>query len=163
MLRHCSAMKWIDPLLRVALTSAHKLLKATWFVRRPRTFGAHALAFTPEGKVVLVKLRYAPGWRVPGGGRHPGEPAEEAALRELREEIGMSAHGRVRLACELEEAVDFKRDLAALLIVEDVAYRPRWTWEVQEVGEFSLTNLPRDTTPSTLGWIEILRPHLDQE
>ena len=29
-------------------------------------------------------------------------------LRELREEIGMTAHGRVRLACELEESVDFK-------------------------------------------------------
>jgi len=162
MLRHCWTMKWIDPLLRIGLTAAHKLLKAGWFVRRPRTFGAHALAFTPERKLILVKLRYAPGWRVPGGGRHPGEPADEAGLRELSEEIGMTAHGRVRLACELEESVDFKRDVAALLIVENVRYRPQWTWEVQEVREFPLDQLPPDTTPSTLRWIEILRPHLDQ-
>jgi len=155
-------MNWANPLLRLGLTAAHKLLKATWFVRRPRTYGAHALAFTPEGKLILVKLRYAPGWRVPGGGRHRGEPAEEAGLRELREEIGMTAHGRVRLACELEEAVDFKRDLAALLIVEDVVYRPRWTWEVEEVAEFGMMALPADTTPPTLRWIEMLRPHLDQ-
>ena len=153
-------MNWVDPLLRVGLTAAHKLLKAAWFVRRPRTFGAHALAFTPARKLILVKLRYAPGWRIPGGGRHRGEPAEDAALRELREEIGMTTHGRVRLARELEEAVDFKRDLAALLIVEDVAYRPRWTWEVEKVGEFPMTALPRDTNPSALRWIEILNPHL---
>jgi len=155
-------MNWANPLLRLGLTAAHKLLKATWFVRRPRTYGAHALAFTPEGKLILVKLRYAPGWRVPGGGRHRGEAAEDAGLRELREEIGMTAHGRVRLACELEEAVDFKRDVAALLIVEDVVYRPRWTWEVEKVAEFAMTALPADTTPPTLRWIELLRPHLAQ-
>jgi hypothetical protein len=74
----------------------------------------------------------------------------------------MTAHGRVRLACELEEAVDFKRDLAALLIVEDVVYRPRWTWEVEQAAEFPINQLPRDTTASTLRWIETLRPHLNQ-
>jgi len=47
-------MSWLDPPLRIGLTAAHKLLKATWFVRRPRTFGAHALALTPQRKLVLV-------------------------------------------------------------------------------------------------------------
>lgn len=155
-------MNWIDPFLRLALTAAHKLLKAGWFVRRPRTFGAHAVALTSERKLILVKLRYAPGWRVPGGGRRHDESAEQAGLRELREEIGMTAHGRVRLACEFEEVVDFKRDLAALLIVEDVVYRARWTWEVEQVAEFPVTSLPPDTTPSTQRWIELLHPHLDQ-
>lgn len=135
-------------------------MKAVWFVRRPRTFGAHALALTPERKVILVKLRYAPGWRVPGGGRHANEGAEQAVLRELREEIGLTAHGRVRLACELEESTDFKRDLAALVIVEDVTYRPHWTWEVEEVAEFELGDLPADTACRTSRWIELLRAHL---
>lgn len=140
--------------------AAHKLLQATWFVRRPRTFGAHALALTPERKLVLVKLRYAPGWRVPGGRRNPGESAEKAGLRELREEIGLASHGRVRLACEVEQAVHFKRDLSALLIVEDVVYRPRWNLEVEQVAEFAIDDLPRDTIPSTLRWIDLLRSHL---
>ena len=151
-------MRWYDGLLRIALTAAHKLLKAGWFVQRPRTLGAHALALTPERSVVLVKLRYAPGWRIPGGGRGSDESAEEAALRELREEIGMTAHGRVRLGCELEETVDFKRDLAALLIVEDVRYRPpRWSWEVEKVGEFPLDALPADSAEPTLRWVALLR------
>jgi 8-oxo-dGTP pyrophosphatase MutT (NUDIX family) len=133
------------------------LLRVAWFVRRPRTLGAHALALTPDRKLVLVKLRYVPGWRVPGGGRHPHESAEEAVLRELREEIGLTSHGRIRFAGELEEPVHFKRDLSALLIVEDVVYRPRWMWEVEQVGEFTLDALPPDTAQSTLRWIELLR------
>jgi 8-oxo-dGTP pyrophosphatase MutT (NUDIX family) len=156
-------MRWVDRLLRVPLTAAHKLLKAGWFVRRPRTYGAHALAFTPRGKLILVKLRYAAGWRFPGGGRHPGEPAEDAALRELQEEIGMTSHGRVRFACEFEQAVDFKQDSAALLIVEDVTYSPGWTWEIEEVAEFSIDALPPDAAPVTLRWIELVRPQLDGE
>lgn len=151
-------MAWIDPLLRIPLTAAHKLLQAGWLIRRPRTFGAHAIALTPERRIILVKLRYAAGWRVPGGGRGRGESAETAAIRELREEIGMISCGRVRLACELEERVTFKRDLAALLIVEDVHYRPRrWSWEVQAVSEFPLDRLPSDTAEPTLRWIRTLR------
>ena len=153
--------RMIDKTLRVLLTAAHKLLQASWFVRRPRTFGAHALALTPERRAVLVKLRYASGWRVPGGGRGRGESAEQAVLRELREEIGMTSHGRIRLACELEQQVAFKRDLAALLIVEDVRYRPpRWSWEVEEVAEFDVDELPSDTAEPALRWIALLRPHL---
>lgn len=125
-------------------------------MRRPRTLGAHALALTPERKLVLVKLRYAPGWRVPGGGRHPNESPEEAVLRELREEIGLISHGRVGLAAEFEEAIHFKRDRSALLIVEDVEYRPGWTWEIEEVAEFSPDDLPPDTADSTRRWTQLL-------
>src|ERR1700741_3994806 len=103
-------MALTDRLLRIPLTAAHALLKLGWLARRPRTFGAHALALTPRGKIILVKLRYAPGWRLPGGGQGVGEDPRDAVLRELREEIGLTAHGRVRLAVELDELADFKRD-----------------------------------------------------
>jgi 8-oxo-dGTP pyrophosphatase MutT (NUDIX family) len=110
---------------------------------------------------VLVKLRYAPDWRVPGGGRLPNEDPTVAGLRELREEIGMTHHGRVRLACELEEAVSYKRDLAAVLIVEDVRYQPhRWSWEVERIGEFEIDHLPSDTAESTRRWVALLRGSL---
>lgn len=153
-------MSFSDASLRLLLTAAHKLIKIGWFVRRPRTRGAHAVALTKERKLILVKLRYARGWRLPGGGRRPGEYAQAAVIRELREEIGMTAYGRVRFACELEESVDFKRDLAALLIVEDVRYQPRWSWEVEEVGEFPIEQLPPDMASLTLRWIDALRPSL---
>ena len=153
-------MHLADKLLRVALTALHQLLKLNWFVRRPRTFGAHALALTPERRIVLVKLRYAPGWRLPGGGRKIGEQPLQTVLRELREEIGMIGHGRVRLACELDERVDFKRDLASLFVVEDVIYAPGWSWEVEQVMEASLDSPPGDISPRALRWIDAIRARL---
>lgn len=151
----------MNALLRFLLTALHGVLKFAWFVRRPRTFGAHALAFTPEGKVILVRLRYAPGWRLPGGGRGEREDPREAVLRELHEEIGMISHGEVRLAAELEDAADYKRDLAALLIVRDVRYRPRrWSWEVEAIREATLDDLPTGVSPRAARWLEALRGKL---
>jgi 8-oxo-dGTP pyrophosphatase MutT (NUDIX family) len=146
--------------LRLALGGLHRLLKAVWFVRRPRTFGAHAVAITPRSTIVLVRLRYAPGWRVPGGGRKEKEDAQEAVLRELREEIGMTSHGRVQLACELQETPDFKRDTASLFIVRDVEFSPRWSWEVEAVTEAPLDKLPADLSARTARWIAAVRPLL---
>jgi 8-oxo-dGTP pyrophosphatase MutT (NUDIX family) len=146
--------------LRLVLGGLHRLLKAVWVVRRPRTFGAHAVAVTPHGAIVFVKLRYAPGWRVPGGGRKPDEDAREAVLRELREEIGMTSYGEVQLACELEETPDFKRDTSSLFIVRDVEYSPRWTWEVEEVAEAPLDDLPADISRQTARWLTAVRPLL---
>ena len=153
-------MSFTDALLRPLLTAGHHLLKAGWFLRRPRTFGAHALALTPERRLILVRLRYARGWRLPGGGRSEQEDAVDAVVRELREEIGMVGHGRIRLAAELEQRPARKRDLASLLIVEDVRYRPRWSWEVERVIEVSLDALPRDLASVTREWVETLRRQL---
>jgi 8-oxo-dGTP pyrophosphatase MutT (NUDIX family) len=151
----------IDGFLRVAVTAAHRLMKVGWFLRRPKTFGAHAVALTPAGRLVLVKLRYAPGWRLPGGGRSEDEDPRDAAVRELREEIGMTAHGSVQLACELKESVDFKRDTASVVIVRDVEYRPRkWSWEVEEVCEVPLDGLPADVSPQTARWLKAVGPRL---
>jgi 8-oxo-dGTP pyrophosphatase MutT (NUDIX family) len=146
-----------DKLLRLTLTAGHQLMKTGWFLRRPRTFGAHALALTPDRKLILVKLRYARGWRLSGGGRDAGENPRDAVLRELREEIGMTAHGAVHLARELEQDTDFKRDLASLLVVEDVHYAPRWSWEVEAITEAPLDDLPEDLAPVARDWIDALR------
>ena len=147
-------------MLRVALGALHRLLKAFWFLRRPRTFGVHALALTPDDKAILVRLRYAPGWRLPGGGRGEHEDPRDAVLRELREEIGLISHGAVQLAAELEEQPDFKRDLASLFLVRDVRYQPRWSWEIERIVEVPLDALPADLSPRVTAWLEALRNKL---
>jgi 8-oxo-dGTP pyrophosphatase MutT (NUDIX family) len=153
-------VKLTDGILRVALTGVYQLRRMGWFVSRPRTFGAHALALTPERKLILVRLRYVPGWRLPGGGRGESEDAVSAGLRELREEIGMISHGAVRLGAELEQRPHRRRDLVSLLIVEDVRYRPRWSWEIERVIEVPLDDLPAGVAPVAAEWIAALRRHL---
>ena len=136
---------FIDRMLRIVLTSGFALVKRR--VRRRR--GVHALALTPEGRIILVKLRYAPGWRLPGGGLHAGESLECAAIRELREEIGMTSYEAVRQGLGNPDP---------LLIVEEVEYRaPRWSWEVEAVMEAPLDSLPDDMAYVAARWIKAVR------
>jgi 8-oxo-dGTP pyrophosphatase MutT (NUDIX family) len=127
----------------------HRLRRSLWFFTSPSTSGVHALALTPEGKIILVTLSYARGWRLPGGGRNTAEDAEEAVLRELREEIGMASHGAVRKVANFSHRPDYRKDCSALFVVEDVLYKPRWSLEIKAVREFSSDELPRDTAPIT--------------
>ena len=73
----------------------------------------------------------------------------------------MTEHGRVRRACDLEEVTDFKRDFASLLIVEDVRFRARrWSWEVEQIIERSLDDLPSDLACVAAKWIAAVRDKL---
>lgn len=114
--------------------------------------GVHAVPLTGEGKVVLIRLTYAPGWRVPGGGRKRGEAPEAAMLRELREEIGLVSHGAI-------EGLEGVRpgDPSAFFVVRGVVYRPRRSLEVEEVREFDPAQLPDDTTPWTAHLVGLCR------
>ena len=86
------------------------------------------------------------------------EDPRDAVLRELREEIGLISHGRVGFGAELEQRPDFKRDLASILVVEDVRYRPRrWSWEVEAICEAPIDALPADLAPIAAEWIDALR------
>ena len=131
------------------------------FRRRPDgTSGAHAIALTPDGKIILVKLRYAKGWRVPGGGRSKGEGLEAAVLRELGEEIGMTGHGAVKKAAELEQRPHYRRDLVSLVVVENVRYSPRWSWEVERIIDVDPHHLPEGMSPLAEEWVAALREYL---
>jgi ADP-ribose pyrophosphatase YjhB (NUDIX family) len=127
----------------------HRLRRSVWFFTSPSSTGVHAVALTPDRRIILVTLSYARGWRLPGGGRKADEPAEEAVLRELREEIGMTSHGAVRKVANFSHRSDHRKDRSSLFVVEDVAYEPRWSLEIKAVKEFDPDDLPPDSAPIT--------------
>jgi ADP-ribose pyrophosphatase YjhB (NUDIX family) len=76
------------------------LRRGVVLLTQPRfTVTAGAVVVNDEGLVLLVKHVFRPGsgWGVPGGFLNKGEQAEEAARRELREEIGLELD-RIELA-----------------------------------------------------------------
>lgn len=52
---------------------------------------AGALFFDEAERVLLVKPAYKNGWDIPGGYVEPGESPRAACIREIREELGLSA------------------------------------------------------------------------
>jgi 8-oxo-dGTP pyrophosphatase MutT (NUDIX family) len=108
--------------------------------------GVHGVPLTEEGKVVLVRLTYAPGWRIPGGGRNRGEEPEQAMLRELREEIGLISHTSIDRLEDGRPASAETAERATFFLIKDVVYRPRRNLEVAEVREFDPSALPDGTT-----------------
>jgi 8-oxo-dGTP pyrophosphatase MutT (NUDIX family) len=135
-------------LVRIVFTALHRLRQLVWTVKGPGRPGVHAIALTGRGTVVLVKLTYAPGWRLPGGGRKRRETAAEAMLRELREEIGLTAHGEIERLEDVEPG-SLPGDRSALFIVRDVVWAPRRSLEVEEASEFDPAELPEDVSDWT--------------
>jgi len=64
-------------------------MRLWWFVRRPRHRGA-LVALWHDGELLMVRTSYRPFWDLPGGSVGPGESARDAALREVREEVGLA-------------------------------------------------------------------------
>ena len=80
--------KRADILIRTGYRLAYLGLRAWWSVRRPATHGA-GVALWHGGKVLLVRTSYRDCYSLPGGFVGRGEPSEQAARRELREELGV--------------------------------------------------------------------------
>ena len=99
--------------------------------------------------MVLVTLSYAKGWRLPGGGRKADEDPSAGILRELREEIGLTAYTDLEPVCDFEHRPDFRYGEATLFVVRGVQYQPRWSLEVKAVAAFDLSALPTRTAAIT--------------
>lgn len=145
------------PLIRIVFTFLQGLRKLLWLFTGPGRNGVHAVPLTQGGRVVLVRLTYARGWRVPGGGRKRGETPQEGMLRELREEIGLLEHGAIERIDDVLPPLP-PEDRSAMFLVRDVTYRPRQSLEVEEVREFDTANLPDDLSRSTRVTLEALFP-----
>lgn len=129
----------------------HGLMLKALGIYKHLTLGARVAAIVEE-RVLLVRHGYAPGWLMPGGGVDPGETVEEAARRELVEETGFEATGRMRLFGIYHSRLYTVRDHVTLFVAEDVEqvreFRPGR--EIAEMGWFALDALPEGTTPATL-------------
>lgn len=128
-------------LIRTVFTFLHGFRRALWKVTGPGRAGVHGMPLTEQGRVVLVRLTYSPGWRLPGGGRKRSETPQDAMLRELREEIGLLGYGSIE---PIEDGLP--GDRSSFFVIRDVVYRPRWNLEIEEVREFDPDRLPDETT-----------------
>lgn len=115
----------------------------------PVAFGACAILDDAEGRVLLVRHTYRPGWHLPGGGIAAGEAPADGILRELREEIGFLRGGVPELQGLFTRRIGWVTNLVALYRIRDaeIAFRPNL--EIREIVYADPTALPPGTTAAT--------------
>ena len=139
----------IGRLLHAGVFAFQALRRSIWFFTEPDAVGVHGIPLTPEGKIVLVMLSYAPGWQLPGGGKKKAEDDRTAMLRELQEEIGLSDYESIHRVTGFDHRPDHRQGKGTLFVVRGVLYQPRWSLEVKHVSEFCLDDLPESTAKTT--------------
>jgi ADP-ribose pyrophosphatase YjhB (NUDIX family) len=80
----------VDLVYRLAYRWAYRGLRVYWRVAHPTTQGA-LVALWWQGELLLVQNSYVPFRSLPGGTVNRGETGRQAAIRELREEVGIVA------------------------------------------------------------------------
>ena len=110
----------------------------------PVAYGACALV-ERDGKVLLVRHSYMPGWLLPGGGVGSGEPAERAIVRELKEEIGLVRSAPPALFGIYSRKVGWVTNVIVLYRLYDAEFTFLPNLEVREI----LMADPRTPPPQT--------------
>ena len=137
-------------LLRAFEPIRRPLFQAWSRVARGMTLGVRGLVTDGEGKVLLLRHTYMPGWYMPGGGVEFGETAEEALARELVEEAGVRLTARAQLVSFHSNHARFPGDHVLIYRVEAWESCPATqVGEIEEVAWFAPDSLPAEATPST--------------
>jgi len=115
------------------------------FFFRPKTLGVRVM-LVQNGRVLLVRQTYMPGWFMPGGGVDRGETLDNAARREAREEVGAEM-GILKLLGAYTNFGGFKSDHNVLFLCTDFTLGEKQDMEIAEAHFFPLDALPEDIWP----------------
>ena len=130
----------------------NRLLHLYFRLTRGLTLGVRAVVFSRDGKVLLVRHTYTPGWHFPGGGVEAGESAESALAKELQQETGLMLVGKPRLL-----SIDFNSEISErdhvltyLCDIKGNSLPNASSLEISDLGYFHPDALPHGTTRSTI-------------
>ncbi len=117
---------------------------------RPALFGATAIAEDEQGRVLLVRHSYTPGWSLPGGGVDHGEAPDVAVIRELEEEVGLTGSSPPELFGLYTRKVAWFSNVIVVYRLRNarIAFKPNL--EIREVMFCDPASPPSGTQTGTL-------------
>ena len=96
-----------------------------------------------DGKVLLIRRKNPPyGWALPGGFIEYGESAEEAAVREIREETGIRITGLRQFRCYSDPGRDPRFHTITVVFGATSTETPVAGDDAAETGLFDPDHLP---------------------
>lgn len=96
-----------------------------------------------EGKIVLIRRKHPPsGWAIPGGFIDPGERAEDAAVREAREETGLSVTLTALFGVYSDPARDSRRHTISTVYIGTAHGTPSGGDDASDARLFGERDLP---------------------
>lgn len=105
-----------------------------------------------RSKVLLIKRRDVNIWALPGGGVDPGESPEEAVIREVFEETGLSV--KIHRQVALYTPINLLSNLSYLYECTVIKGELALGNETQGIGFFAIDQLPRPLFFLHRDWIE---------
>lgn len=126
-------------MLRLKLAAMRPVIRRL----RGMTLGSRVAVIDGEGRFLLVRHTYSPGWIFPGGGVERGESCLSAAIREVQEEACITAKGPMQLHGIFNNHHDFPGDHLAFYVLREFEqghFTPNM--EIAEVGFFHADKLP---------------------
>ena len=110
-----------------------------------------------SGKIVLIKRRNPPfGWAIPGGFIDYGESADDAAIREIKEETGLDITNLEQFRCYSDPGRDPRFHTITTVFTAKSTGTPSAGDDAAEFGLFDRYNLP---SPLAFDHEQILRDY----
>ena len=133
-----------------------RALHTYFLLTRGLTLGVRAVVRSEDGKFLLVRHTYTPGWHFPGGGVEKNESAESALVKELKQETGLSLADKPVLHGVFYNSGVSKRDhvLVFLCTVKKEKFSKKNSAEIAEIGFFDPEELPSETDSGTIRRID---------
>jgi 8-oxo-dGTP pyrophosphatase MutT (NUDIX family) len=128
---------------------ARPFLALIWLVLRGLTLGVRGVVLDDQGRVLLIRHGYLPGWNFPGGGVESGETGIDALKRELLEEANVTLTEEPVLHGIFHQPSFSRRDHVLVYVARAFVWpgpnKPNR--EIAECGFFALNALPPDISP----------------
>ena len=126
----------VDRAFQLAYVAAYRGMRLYWTLAHPTTNGALVILWN-DGEILLVRNSYVPYYSLPGGYIRRGEPPEHAVIRELAEEVGVTANASdLKLEFDGKHEWEGKTDHVRIFSL-DVPVRPEVQVDHREVIEAS--------------------------
>lgn len=115
----------------------------------PCVFGATAIVEDGQGRILLIRHSYVGGWQLPGGGMNANETPDEAVVRELEEEVGLSESTPPEFIGLYTRRILWVSNVIALYRLRNARIQFKPNFEVREAIFCDPAALPEGTTGAT--------------